>query len=322
MQSESPIATCMYGWGRVFRLYNDYLEANGACHALKGLTHVRQLSHSVLGIPSARLELYFGERKLVLAGIPEIEDAQKTAAHLTAWLNASHTTQREELAQALTEEVEVPYRKRMLRDQCERTRSRVRIERFRQRSLLWHSEDSRRENQSGRQVRSEESLPGVAVPVCMLPGEQAHYITDAALCGERSETPPGRLHSIWQGASLEYFGKLSSSLYGKGRLYPVLDQGMLILTSRRAIYIGRKCQVMLDYINLLHVSRLRGAIALQADYWHKRRIFGMRHPLECAMYLEYILQRLQERVTWTYTEPDERFEEFPARNGGKDRKRR
>jgi hypothetical protein len=317
MQSESPIATCTYGWGRVFRLYNDYLEANGARHALNGLTHVRQLYHNVMGIPSARLELSFGERKLVLAGIPEIEDAQKTVAHLTTWLNASHTTPREELAQAVTQEVEIPEGKRMLRDQCEHTRSRVRIERFRQRLLQWHSEDSMRENQSRRQVRSEAGLPEVAVPVRMLPGEQAHYITDAALCGERNETLPGRLHSTWQGASLEYFGKLSSSLYGRGRLYPVLDQGMLILTSRRVIYIGRKCQVMLDYINLLHISRLRGAIALQADYWQKRRIFEMRRPLECAMYLEFILQRLQERVTLTYAEPDERFEGSPARNGGK-----
>ena len=317
MQSESPIATCTYGWGRVFRLYNDYLEANGARHALNGLTHVRQLYYNVMGIPSARLELSFGERKLVLAGIPEIEDAQKTAAHLTTWLNTSHTTQREEPAQAVTEEVNIPDGKRMLRDQCERTRDRVRIERFRQRSLQWHNEDSMREKQSGRQVRSESSLPEVMVPVRMLPGEQAHYITDAALCGERNETVPGRLHSTWQGASLEYFSKLSSSLYGRGRLYPVLDQGMLILTSRRVIYVGRTCQVLLDYINLLHVSRLRGAIALQADYWQKRRIFEMRRPLECAMYLEYILQRLQERVAWTYTEPDKRFEESPARNGGK-----
>lgn len=322
MQSESPIATCTYGWGRVFRLYNDYFEANGARHALNGLTHVRQLYHNVMGIPSAHLELSFGERKLVLAGIPEIEDAQKTLAHLTTWLNASHTTQREELAQAVTEEVEIPEGKRMLRDQCEHTRSRVRIERFRQRSLKWHSEDSMRENQSGRQIRPGVGLPEVAVPVRMLPGEQAHYITDAALCGERNETLPGRLHSTWQGASLEYFVKLSSSLYSRGRLYPVLDQGMLILTSRRVIYIGRKCQVMLDYINLLHVSRLRGAVALQADYWQKRRIFEMRCPLECAMYLEFILQRLQERVTRAYTEPDERFEGSPVRYGGKDRKRR
>jgi len=295
MRYESPIATCTYGWGRVFRLYNDYLEANGARHALNDLTHVRQLYRNVMGIPSARLELYFGERKLVLAGIPEIEDAQKTVAYLTTRLNAFHMTQQEELAQAVTEEVEIPGRKRMLRDQCERTRARVRIERFRQRWLQGHSVDSTGEYQCGGQARREGSLPEVAVPARMLPGEYAHYITDAALCGERNEVPPGQLPTTRQGASLQYFGNLSSSPYGRGRLYPVLDQGMLILTSRRVIYIGRKSQVMLDYINLLHVSRLRGAIALQADHWQKRHIFEMRRPLECAMYLEYILQRLQEK---------------------------
>ncbi len=304
MKSESPIATCTYGWGRVFRLYDDYLEANGVRHVLNDLTHVHQLYRNVMGIPSARLELYFGEKKLVLAGIAEIEDAQKTAACLTTRLNASHPTQQEELAQAVTEEVDIPGRKGMLRDQCERTRARVRIERFRQRWLQGHGEDSTHENQFGRQARREGGLLEVAVPVRMLPGERAHYITDAALCGERTEIPPGHLRPTWQGASLEYFGKLSSFPYGRGRLYPALDQGMLILTSRRVIYIGRKSQVMLDNINLLHVSRLRGAIALHADQWQKRHIFEMRRPLECAMCLEYILQRLQGKVTWTYPEPN------------------
>jgi len=271
---------------------------------LNDLTHVHQLYRNVMGIPSARLELYFGEKKLVLAGIAEIEDAQKTAACLTTRLNASHPTQQEELAQAVTEEVDIPGRKGMLRGQCERTRARVRIERFRQRWLQGHGEDSTHENQFGRQARREGGLLEVAVPVRMLPGERAHYITDAALCGERTEIPPGHLRPTWQGASLEYFGKLSSFPYGRGRLYPALDQGMLILTSRRVIYIGRKSQVMLDNINLLHVSRLRGAIALHADQWQKRHIFEMRRPLECAMCLEYILQRLQGKVTWTYPEPN------------------
>jgi len=303
MQSESPIATCTYGWGRVFRLFNDYLEANGACHALNDLTHVRQLYRNVMGIPSARLELHFGERKLVLAGIPEIEDAQKTVAYLTTRLN--QMTQQEELAQAITEEVEIPDMKGMLRDQCEPTRARVRIERFRQRLLQGHGQDSTRENQRGRQAHHEEDLLEVAVPARMLPGEYAHYITDAALCGERDEVQQEEPSSTRQGAYLQYFSKLPSSPYGRGKLYPVLDQGMLILTSKRVIYIGRKSQVILDYIDLLHVSRLRGAIALQADHWQKRYIFEMRRPLECAMYLEHILQRLQEKETWRYPEPNE-----------------
>src|SRR5260370_2607711 len=165
MKSESSIATCTYGWGRVFRLYDDYLEANGVRHALNDLTHVRQLYRNVMGIPSARLELYFGEKKLVLAGIAEIEDAQKTAAYLTTQLNASHTTQQEELAQAVTEEVDIPGGKGMLRDQCERTRARVRIERFRQRWLQAHGEDSKRENRFGQQARPQGGPPHVAVPV-------------------------------------------------------------------------------------------------------------------------------------------------------------
>jgi hypothetical protein len=77
--------------------------------------------------------------------------------------------------------------------------------------------------------------------------------------------------------------------------YIARDHGVLILTSERMIYIGRRSQIVLSYARLLHVSRLRGAIAFMADHWSRREIFELQRPLECTMYLEYILQRFQER---------------------------
>jgi hypothetical protein len=68
----------------------------------------------------------------------------------------------------------------------------------------------------------------------------------------------------------------------------------MILTSERMIYIGRRSQIVLSYARLLHVSRLRGAIAFMADHWSRREIFELQRPLEATMYLEYILQRFQE----------------------------
>lgn len=205
MRNEAPLAVYRFGWGRLFRLYRDHLDVNGTHYALNDLTYVRLILHHVMGISSARLELYFGKKKLVLPGIAEVEDIQKTVAYLMY-------------------------------------------------------------------------AGGMVAPTQLLPGERTHYITDATLCGER--------------------------LGGSTRsAYPVLDQGMLILTSRRVIYIGRTSQVTLDYASLLHVSRLHSAVALQADDRQKRVVFAMRWPLTCATYLESMLRQLQaDTATWALGE--------------------
>ncbi len=61
------------------------------------------------------------------------------------------------------------------------------------------------------------------------------------------------------------------------------------------IYLGRQCQIVLSYERLLHVSRLRGAVAFLAEHWTRREIFEVRRPLECTMYLQCILQRYQRQ---------------------------
>ena len=228
-QSEVPLAVYTFGWGRLFRLYRDYLDIHGTHYALTDLTSVRSIFHHILGISSARLELHFGKKKLVLPGIADIEDVQQTVTYLSMRLHERRNAYATNLAEAAMAQTEVPG---------------------------WYQAQP-----EGERTRA---LPYVAVPMLMLPGERGLYMTDAALCAEGGSTH---------------------------RNYPLVDQGTLILTSRRVIYVGRKSQITLDYARLSHVSRLRNALALQAR--QRRVIVAMRRPLECATYLEYILRRFQ-----------------------------
>jgi hypothetical protein len=259
-----------------------------------------------MGIASVRLELNFGKKKVLLRGIAAIADAQRVVAYLTSqyvnfersvsstsdaigWSRtrkSEHHPQntpvpetqpllqeqspvmmqdlsRKERAQALTVKVETPTPnwQRFRQEQRERRQRRVHVER----SLREHGFDVEK---LSRHLKSG-TLPEVPVPMRLLPGERAHYRTDATLCGEPI------------GGALRY-------------TYPAKDHGTLILTNKRLVYMGRKSQIVLDYARLLHVSRLRGALAFQAEHWYRREIFEVRRSLECAMHLESILERFQQ----------------------------
>src|SRR5207248_9938624 len=110
----------------------------------------------------------------------------------------------------------------------------------------------------------------------LLQSERAHYSIDATLCSEPT------------GGTIRY-------------MYPPKDHGKLILTNKRLVYIGRKNQIVLDYARLFHVSRLRGAIAFQAEHWYRREIFQVRRSLECIMHLESILRRFQREQAFEAT---------------------
>ncbi|MGH2493882.1 MAG: hypothetical protein ACRDIV_04175 [Ktedonobacteraceae bacterium] len=122
---------------------------------------------------------------------------------------------------------------------------------------------SRRLPETGKQFAQVDTLPLITVPVRLARGEGAHYSTQATLCGERIQ---------------------DTSRY----TYPAQDHGLLILTGKRIIYIGRKSQLVLGYARLLHVSRLRGAVAFEAEHWQKRVIFEVPRPEECATCVETI----------------------------------
>src|SRR2546430_16589278 len=84
MQNEPLIAECAFGWGKVFRLYQNYLDVNGTSYPLADLTHVRPIYQHVLGIPSVRLELRFGKKKVILRGIAAMKEAQTVVEYLTS----------------------------------------------------------------------------------------------------------------------------------------------------------------------------------------------------------------------------------------------
>jgi hypothetical protein len=167
-----------------------------------------------------------------------------------------------EAAQALTTPIEMPYKQRAREGQRERRKSRLHTER----SIREHGFDV----EKLARMLQKDILPAISVPVRLLPGEYAHYSTDATRCREPLRT-------------------------AKRYTYIARDHGVIILTSERMIYIGRRSQIVLSYARLLHVSRLRGAIAFMADHWSRREIFELQRPLECTMYLEYILRRFQVR---------------------------
>lgn len=318
MRNELLIAECAFGWGQMFQLYQYYLDVDGTRYPLSELTHISHTYHRVLGITSARIELRFGKKKVMLRGIAAIEDAQRAITYLTShylgfpqtngtnwnsngdeensFLNKAQerpfplppetqveleeyspiTTEDmllQEHTQASTAKVEAPRWRRWREEQHERRQERLHAERM----LREHGFDVA----ELAQRLKEEPLPAVAVPVRLLTDEQAHYTTDATLCGEP------------MGGTIRY-------------IYPAKDQGRLILTNRRLIYMGRKSQLVLDYARLLHISRLRGALAFQAEHWQKREIFEVRRPLECAMYLERILEQFHQEqqlqaITGDYT---------------------
>ncbi|HLX55693.1 MAG TPA: hypothetical protein VKR83_01580, partial [Ktedonobacteraceae bacterium] len=141
----------------------------------------------------------------------------------------------------------------------------LRLEPHTQKRQMWRFANT------SKQYTQGITLPVVTVPVSLARGEQAHYSVQATLCGERIQE------------TLRYS-------------YPAQDHGLLILTNRRVIYIGRKCQIVLDYQRLLHVSRLRGAIAFEADHWQKRVIFELPRPEECAYYVEAVQSAIRREV--------------------------
>lgn len=306
-----PIIECVYGWGQVMRLYDDHLDIGGTSYPLIDLIAIHSNYYHVLGVPSVRLELCFKYKRVVLRGIAAIEIAQRTASYLSAfcrlqtpaltpvdngrvnqpqWITDAAKEHRQTddilrvgmIQPATTEAVvhdrmtddynrkswkkffafKMPHWQLIGQEQRQRRMKRIQAERAKRE----HGFDV---EQLVQRLQAE-TLPQVYVPTRLLAGEAAHYCTNTTLCEE----------------------PLSGT---KQSSYCVKDQGMLILTDRRMIYIGRRRQLVLDYSRLLHVSRLPGAIAVLSESWARRELFEVPFPLECTMYLDAILLRSQKR---------------------------
>lgn len=267
MQHEQAIVVCAFGWGKRFRLYRETLYVCNKAYRLAGLTQVRLTTQQALGVPSARLDLQFGRESVVLRGIAAVEDARRAAEYLVSWCGKG---QREEASQASmgeqisTRELPASPSQAMFH---ERTTRPVDIpplfalgrEPHTGKGLLsgW-----KRERMTER-LSGADVLSAINVPVRLDGGEQAYYSSRATRCGEPiSET--------------------------SRTTYPAQDHGLLILTDRRLLFIGRRSQLILEYAHLLRISRLAGALSFEADHWQKRAIFTMPQPETCASRLEAI----------------------------------
>jgi hypothetical protein len=309
-----PIIECVYGWGRVMRLYDDHLDINGTSYALADLISVHPIYYQVVGVSSARLDLCFKQKKVILRGIAATERAQRTASYLSAFCRLqtpeteipivanTHMHQPLWFMDATKEQRqtdEVPPLKKVQQASCvtdampsNRATDECRREQPQKTSLFkmphWQFIGQEQRQRRIKRIQAERArrehgfdvdqlalrlqaptLPRVYVPTRLLNNEYAHYYTHATLCDEPF---PGARQPV----------------------YRAKDQGMLILTDKRMIYIGRRRQLVLDYSRLLHISRLQGAIAVMSESWVQRELFELRFPLECTMYLDAILLRYRK----------------------------
>ena len=262
MMLRKPIIECVYGWGQLVQLYDDHLDVDGRIYALSELVSVYPIYHHIMGISSIRLVLHFKQKKVLLRGIAAIATAQKIIAYLKERIQVTGEYHLQAYARSTTTQTRVPRWQLMRREQRARKQKQAQVDRVK-REYGFDVEQLARRLQYG-------PLPQIYVPTRLLTGEHAHYCTDATL---REEPLPG---SVQPG-------------------YQIKDQGMLILTSRRMLYIGRKRQLVLSYNHLLHISHLQGAIAVASETWSRREIFEMRLPLECTMYLDAILLRFRQQ---------------------------
>ena len=119
----------------------------------------------------------------------------------------------------------------------------------------------------------QDQLPTIEVPLRLLPGEIAHYRTDATLCEEPAEAisyEESRLDAPFQ--------------------YRIKDRGSCILTNYRLFYLGRKRHMILRYEQILHIAQWHDFITITVRNFQHRQLFEMRRPLECLLYLEYLLK--------------------------------
>lgn len=94
MSNAQALLDCTFGWGKICRLYPDSIEIAGRSYKLDELTAICPTYRNIFGVPSARLELFFGPRHLVLRGIPDLETVRLMVAHLQPYCSADRPTTR------------------------------------------------------------------------------------------------------------------------------------------------------------------------------------------------------------------------------------
>ncbi len=295
------VAECRYGWGQLLRLYQDALDVGGAVYQLSKVERIESRQHRRFGIASTRLDLYVDGSHLVLRGIVERSAAERIVRYVTSWCAMRTPIVDEEdvcLAECASQLPVLPtpvpfdsgfyweyspggdaqspavpmtlsggnwhYCDPALEEELRRQR-RYRLKRLQsERSLREHGFDV----EALARRLCESPLPHLQVPPRLQAGEVAHYSTEAVLCDDVTAGKPA-----------------------------LRDQGILILTNKRIIFLGHKRQLVLRYEQLFNFAQLQGTFEIFAAHWNRRQLFEMPRPLECYMYLEQILRHMQQSTT-------------------------
>jgi hypothetical protein len=121
------------------------------------------------------------------------------------------------------------------------------------------------ENSSSPLMKAKTGRGGVRMQAYgLFPGEVVGYSTLAAWCG----------------------APLRGSRFYR---YQVKDQGTLLFTDLRMIYLGRRARLVMGYEHLVRVSCLHGALAFLADNWTQSERFEVPYLADCACHVETIL---------------------------------
>ncbi|HEV2580284.1 MAG TPA: hypothetical protein VGT44_05480 [Ktedonobacteraceae bacterium] len=278
MQDEQALVVCAFGWGKEFRLYREMLYVGSRGYRLTGLTQVQLKTQQTLGVASASLDLRFGRETVALRGIAAVDDARRVAEYLVSWCGEGQKTgprlssrgetaplKQAELTQRTWQPLPSPIPQTLtLHEQVTRPVDTPQLLSFGKDPQTGPKHNWKQERKTERLAQAEV-LPVINVPVRLESGEQAYYCSRATRCGELIKET------------------LRST-------YPAQDHGLLILTDRRLLFIGRKSQLVLEYAHLLRISRLEGALSFETDHWQKRAIFTTPQPDLCIARLEAILQ--------------------------------
>lgn len=294
--SQELLMECAYDWGKVFRLYRDHVQVHDTTYALSDLLSVEPTYHRFMGVSSARLVLRFNEQVITLRGIAEVDMVRQAVVYLDACalhhdsaiepiteyvpsLPHAYTRQKqrkEDLSQVPTRPIETPQKQQKRASQPNETHRQP------ARSLREHQADIKLLVQRFK----ERPLPTVPVPLRLQRDEYALYAVPATIRQKVQQGEP----------------------YSHSTFEPK-DQGMLIFTSRRLIYMGRTGQLITDYARLLRVSYQQEGITIHTEHWHEGTIFEVRRPLECSVYLEAIIECFREE--WSAV-PANNAEHYPV----------
>ncbi|GCE14031.1 hypothetical protein [Tengunoibacter tsumagoiensis] len=286
--SHDLIVVCKYGWGQFLRLYRDHLELNETSYAIQDIISIQPIYARTLGISSTRLKLQLKERVIFLRGIVDIDAALKIIVYVESWQRAhlravlqngavSPSDQSASHHLHLDAQAWIPVDGN---EQAKEASEALNARMYQERQMLRiHRLNNLRTERTRRQhgfdverlTRTLQSgqLPHVIVTPRLHQGEVAHYCVDAQFYTELSGTP----------------------LFARRG---IKDQGQFILTNQRAIYMGRKRQIVIKYEQLLHFFCQDELVVLLTLNWTNRYRFSLRYPLECLMYLETIFQRFQQ----------------------------